>query len=229
MKSTLLNMVSVLAGICLVASACVGAVYTITAEPIAQAKAQATVDALSNVLPEFDNDPSDRVVELTLNDMPIKVYTATLGGEVAGYAVETMTKEGFGGAIRMMVGFLPSGEVNNVNVLEQAETPGLGTKMCDEGNPLIESFKGKNPAAMKMSVTKDGGDVQALTAATISSRAYVDAMSRAYAALTEVRGAEADAGADADAEADADADADAATGATLNESQPTQEGDTENE
>ena len=208
MKSTLLNMVSVLAGICLVASACVGAVYTITAEPIAQAKAQATIDALSNVLPAFDENTR---TELTL-DLPVAVYTATKGGEVVGYAVETMTKNGFGGAIRMMVGFLPSGEVYNVNVLEQAETPGLGTKMCDEGNPLIESFKGRNPADMKMAVTKDGGDVQALTAATISSRAYVDAMSRAYAALTEIRGA-----------------ADSATGATLNESQPTQEGENDNE
>lgn len=185
MKSTLINMVSVLAGICLVASACVGAVYTITAEPIAQAKAQATIDALSNVLPEFDNDPAETVAELTLDQIPVKVYKATKGGEVAGYAVETMTKNGFGGAVRMMVGFLPSGEVNNVNVLEQAETPGLGTKMCDEGNPLITSFKGKNPADMKMAVTKDGGDVQALTAATISSRAYVDAMARAYEAYKE--------------------------------------------
>lgn len=213
MKSTLLNMVSVLAGICLVASACVGAVYTITADPIAQAKAQATIDALSNVLPEFDNDPSERPAELTLDQMPVKVYTATRGGEVAGYAVETMTKNGFGGAIRMMVGFLPSGEVNNVNVLEQAETPGLGTKMCDEGNPLITSFQGKNPGEMKMSVTKDGGDVQALTAATISSRAYVDAMARAYAALQEV----------------CSTTADSASGATLNEGQQTQEGETENE
>ena len=194
MKSTLLNMVSVLAGICLVASACVGAVYTITADPIAQAKAQATIDALSNVLPEFDNDPSAQPVELTLNDMPIKVYTATKGGQVAGYAVETMTKVGFGGVVRMMVGFLPAGEVNNVNVLEQAETPGLGTKMCDEGNPLIMSFKGKNPADMKMAVKKDGGEVEALTAATISSRAYVDAMSRAYEAYKSVSAAGAAAG-----------------------------------
>ena len=209
MKSTLINMVSVLAGICLVASACVGAVYTITAEPIAQAKAQATIDALSNVLPEFEDNTS---AEMTVGGLPVVVYTATAGGEVVGYAVETMTKNGFGGAVRMMVGFLPTGEVNNVNVLEQAETPGLGTKMCDEGNPLVTSFKGKNPADMKMAVTKDGGDVQALTAATISSRAYVDAMSRAYAALTEIRGA-----------------ADSATGATLNESQPTQEGENDNE
>ena len=64
----------------------------------------------------------------------------------------------------------------NVNVLEQNETPGLGTKMADEGNPLFASFEGRNPGEMKLAVKKDGGDVDALTAATISSRAYVDAI-----------------------------------------------------
>ena len=118
----------------------------------------------------------------------MKVYTATSGDEVKGYAVETMTKIGFGGAIRMMVGFSPAGEVLNVNVLEQSETPGLGTKMCDEGNALITSVQGKNPADMKLRVKKDGGDVDALTAATISSRAYVDAVARAYEAFAAVSG-----------------------------------------
>ena len=88
MKSTLINMVSVLAGICLVASACVGAVYTITAEPIAQAKAQATIDALNNVLPEFEQNST---MELTVGGLPVVVYTATAGDAVVGYAVETMT------------------------------------------------------------------------------------------------------------------------------------------
>lgn len=187
MKSTLKNMTAVLFGITLVASAGVGVVNMITAEPIAAAKEAATIAALNNVLPAFDES---RATELTVDALPIKAYTATSNDEVVGYAIETMTKNGFGGAIRMMVGFLPSGEVYNVNVLEQAETPGLGTKMTEEGNPLITSFKGKNPADMKMAVKKDGGDVDALTAATISSRAYVDAMSRAYAALNMVRGTE---------------------------------------
>ena len=84
-----------------------------------------------------------------------------------------------------MVGFAPTGEVLNVNVIQQSETPGLGTKMCDEGNPLITSIKGQNLESKKLvngllAVTKDGGDIDALTAATISSRAYVDAVNRAY-------------------------------------------------
>ena len=185
MKSTLFNMTAVLLGITLVASAGVGVVNMITVEPIAQAKQAATEAALKEVLPEFDETV---VGELSIDELPVVVYTATKGGEVAGYAVQTMTKQGFGGIVRLMVGFTPAGEVINVNVLEQSETPGLGTKMCDEGNALIGSVQGKNPADMKLKVKKDGGDVDALTAATISSRAYVDAINRAYAAFAEVSG-----------------------------------------
>ena len=87
--------------------------------------------------------------------------------------------------------FTPEGEVVNVNVLEQAETPGLGTKMADEGNPLLGSIQGqkleeKKLVDGKLAVTKDGGDVDALTAATISSRAYVDAVNRAWMAYKSV-------------------------------------------
>ena len=208
MKSTLLNMTAVLFGITLVASAGVGVVNLITEEPIAQAKAAATTAALNEVLPEFDETAQQ---ELTIDELPITVYTATTGGAVTGYAVQTMTKNGFGGIVRLMVGFTPAGEVYNVNVLEQSETPGLGTKMADEGNPLITSFKGKNPGDMQLAVKKDGGDVDALTAATISSRAYVDAVNRAWEACKQVT---------------ATAAADAASGATqpANDEPEAQEG-----
>lgn len=202
MKSTLSNMTAVLFGITLIASAGVGVVNLITEEPIAEAKKAATIAALNNVLPTFDDN---RITDLEIDALPIKVYTATAAGEVVGYAVETMTKNGFGGAIRMMVGFTPTGEVINVNVLEQGETPGLGTKMTDEGNPLITSFKGKNPADMKMAVRKDGGDIDALTAATISSRAYVDAMNRAWTAYQRVSAAKPTAEPAAEPAADATA------------------------
>ena len=182
MKSTLVNMTAVLFGITLVASAGVGAVNMITAEPIAQAEQAAKVEALKVVLPPFDQTVPEA---LTIDDMPITVYTATKGGQVAGYAVESMTKNGFGGAISMMVGFTPDGEVVNVNVLRQAETPGLGTKMADKENVLLGSIQGKKLETMKL-VEKDGGDVDALTAATISSRAYVDAINRAWMAYKSV-------------------------------------------
>lgn len=185
MKSTLFNMVAVLFTITLIASAGVGAVNMITEEPIAAAKQAATTAALANVLPAFDENA---VSEQEIDGLPIKVYTATSGEAVVGYAVETMTKNGFGGAIRLMVGFLPDGEIYNVNVLEQAETPGLGTKMCDEGNALISSIKDKNAFAIEFKVKKDGGELDALTAATISSRAYYDAVARAKAAYLVASG-----------------------------------------
>lgn len=187
MKSTLINMVAVLFSITLIASAGVGAVNMITVEPIAAAKAAATEAALGVVLPAFDKTESE---ELTIDEMPIVVYTAINAGQTVGYAVETMTKSGFSGVVKLMVGFLPDGTINNVNVLQQAETPGLGTKMCDEGNPLLAGVKGKQGTAT-FRVSKDGGEVDALTAATISSRAYLDAVNRACVAMMNVTGQDA--------------------------------------
>ena len=189
MKSTLFNMVAVLFTITLITSAGVGVVSRITEEPIARAKAAAVVEALNKVLPPFETTVTD---SLTIDGLPITVYTATdAAGDVAGYAVQTATKNGFSGMIRMMVGFAPDGEVVNIDVLEQNETPGLGTKMADEDNPLLGSIRGKRLETMRLvdgrlAVVKDGGDVDALTAATISSRAYCDAVNRAWMAYRSV-------------------------------------------
>ncbi len=189
MKSTLFNMVAVLFTITLITSAGVGVVNRITEEPIARAKAAAVVEALNKVLPPFETTVTD---SLTIDGLPITVYTATdAAGDVAGYAVQTATKNGFSGMIRMMVGFAPDGEVVNIDVLEQNETPGLGTKMADEDNPLLGSIRGKRLETMRLvdgrlAVVKDGGDVDALTAATISSRAYCDAVNRAWMAYRSV-------------------------------------------
>ena len=187
MKSSLKNMVVVLFSITLIASLCVGLVNKITFEPIEKAKAENIQKALKNVLPEFD---ASEEKEMTVDELPVIVHTAKQGEQVVGYAVETMTTKGFSGVFRLMVGFRASGEVYNINVLEHSETPGLGSKMGDEDNSLLVSFKDKNPANMKqpLAVVKDGGDVQALTAATISSRAYVDAVVRAYNAVQQIKG-----------------------------------------
>lgn len=189
MKSTLLNMVAVLFGVTLIASLGVGIVYRITAEPIAAANAAAVTEALGRVLPPFE---TTKVDTLQIDELPITVYTAyDASGAVAGYAVQTATKSGFGGMIRMMVGFNPEGGILNINVLEQAETPGLGTKMAEEENVLLNSIRGRRPETMQLvdgriAVRKDGGDVEALTAATISSRAYCDAVNRAWMAYRSV-------------------------------------------
>ena len=177
MKSSLKNMVLVLFCITLISSACVGLVNMITIEPIAKAKELAVKEALSQVLPEFDATEKS---EYDVDELLIIAHKATKDGEVVGYAIESATKSGFSGLIRLMVGFDTKGTILNVNVLEQAETPGLGAKMTEAGNPLLESVKGKLAPQFNCKVRKDGGEVDALTAATISSRAYAEAVARAY-------------------------------------------------
>ena len=180
MESSLKNMVLVLFTITLLSSAAVGGVYMLTKEPIAQAKVAAVNNALKQVLPEYEATTSQ---DIEVNTLPIKVHTATVADKAVGYAVESNSKNGFGGEVRLMVGFDTEGTILNINVLEQKETPGLGTKMADEGNVLLASLKDKNAAQINLTVKKDGGDIDALTAATISSRAYAEAVAVAYEAF----------------------------------------------
>lgn len=201
MVSSLKNMVVVLATITLISSAAVGGVYLITEEPIAAAKVAAVNAALEQVLPEYEATTSQTI---EVNDMPIVAHTATVAGKAVGYAIESISKNGFGGAVRLMVGFDTEGTILNINVLEQKETPGLGTKMAEEGNPLLASLKDKKAAEVNMTVRKDGGDIDALTAATISSRAYAEAVAIAAEAFEVAAGWQS--------EAD-----DVATGATTQE------------
>lgn len=186
MESTLKNMVLTLFLITLIASGALGLVYSVTKDTIAASKSTKTTGAVALVLPEFDNSPAEDTVSLVIDNIPVKVYTGKKGGSVSGYAVESMTKQGFSGEIRMMVGFTADGEIHNIEVLQHNETPGLGSKIADPDNVLLVSFAGKNPSDLRMSVKKDGGDIDAITASTISSRAYVDAVRRAYDAYRSV-------------------------------------------
>ena len=188
MKSSLKNMVLVLFCITLISGACVGLVYNITKEPIAKAQAAAEKKALAEVLPEFDK------VEKSVHKadgLDIEVFSATKGADTVGYAIKTATKNGFSGMIKMMVGFDIHGKILNVKVLEHSETPGLGSKMTiydkPKKNPLL-SLNGKEASKTKLMVEKDGGDIDALTAATITSRAYLDAVARAYSVFKYVAG-----------------------------------------
>ena len=94
-----------------------------------------------------------------------------------GAAVKTYSKNGFGGKIELMVGMLANGNINKVSILSQAETPGLGANMVND--KFKNQFDGKDPKTFILKVKKDGGDVDAITAATISSRAVAEAVKRA--------------------------------------------------
>ncbi|MDE5417835.1 RnfABCDGE type electron transport complex subunit G [Labilibaculum sp. DW002] len=184
-ESTFINMVLVLFIVTLVASAALGGLYELTKEPIAAAKLAKKLKAIKEVVPEFDNNPSDEMYSV---DMPtgdkLEFYPAKKGNKLVGTAVKTFTTNGFSGYIWVMVGFKPDGTINNYSVLEHKETPGLGTKMADWfKNPAKEkaSILGKNPATSPFVVSKDNPKgIDAITAATISSRAFLEAVQTAY-------------------------------------------------
>jgi len=181
-ESTFRNMVLSLTLISLGASACLGFVYQMTKAPIELSVLNKKLDAIKQVVPEFNNDPYAERYRLSTDEGDsLEIYPARKDSITVGYAVMTYTKKGFSGNISMMAGFKPDGTIVNITVLEQKETPGLGTKMAEP--QFKDQFSGKNPADFKLKVKKDGGPVDAITAATISSRAFCDAVDRAYKTL----------------------------------------------
>ena len=184
MKSSLVNMVLSLGTVTIVAAALLAGVYSVTEEPIEAAKLSKQVEAVKAVTPAFDNDPVSEAVELTPSgeSVALKVFPARKEGKLVGAAVESYSSAGFSGDIRLIYGFDAEGNITGFAVMEHAETPGLGAKMDEwfrspEGN---RNVIGLNPATSNLTVSKDGGDVDAITAATITSRAFLDALNRAH-------------------------------------------------
>lgn len=181
MKSTLVNMVLSLGVITVVAAAALAGVYTATKAPIEQAKAEKQKAAIGQVLPEisFNNNPADEAAEITVNGETVTVFPARQDGEIVGIAVESHDTNGFSGNITVMYGFNPSGDITGYDVMQHAETPGLGSKMEEWFRNPAHSIIGLNAATSNLTVSKDGGDVDAITAATISSRAFLRALTLA--------------------------------------------------
>ena len=186
-ESTLLNMVIVLTVITATVGAIMGSVYKITAEPIAQANAKAQEEAIREVAPTFDNNPIAESDTIHSNEGDIVIFPATLQGTLVGAAVKTGSRNGFGGEIAIIVGFESDGTIRDYRVLSHSETPGLGAKMEQwfRTDKNRQNILGKNPQNTNMTVSKDGGEVDAITASTITSRAFLEAVQRAYTAYTE--------------------------------------------
>ena len=172
-KSNLKNMALVLTGVCLVCSAILGVVYAVTYEPIKEAARKALEISVGQVLP--DGGSLSEELSLSYDGTNYSYFESTgADGAVAAYAVKS-TVIGFGGPLTLMVGVLPDGTVNNTSVLECNETPGLGAK-CKTDEAFMSQWKGFNGV---FKVRKDGGDVDAITASTITSRAYTLAVENA--------------------------------------------------
>ena len=171
LKSTLPNMFLSLTVICVVAGAILAGVNMYTTGPIAATKAAALEEAIKAVTPAFDNKPTEDVyMAVTADGDSLKIYPAMKNSKLVGAAVESNTK--------------------NYSVLQHAETPGLGAKMQEwfREDKNRQSVLGRNLADGELKVSKDGGDVDAITAATITSRAFLNAVNRAYSAFSGTDG-----------------------------------------
>lgn len=185
LTSNFKNMVVVLSGITLFSALTLASVYKLTKEPIAQSKIARQQDAIKKVLPTFDHiaDP----IEFSSGVETSKVFKAfNKNNEFIGAAVESSSNNGFSGKIVIMIGFDKDGNILDYSVLQQNETPGLGTKMLewfktDKGK---QNILGKNAGSANLTVSNDGGEIDAITAATISSRAFLFAVRNAYAAFS---------------------------------------------
>lgn len=175
-QSSFKNMSLCLLVICLVCSGLLAGVYALTKEPIDAAAKAKNEAAIMEVLP----DSAAQIEEVRTVEMDGQTYEYNLAydeqGNTVGCAIN-VAPVGFGGPIAIKVGFDVNGNIWNTKVLSQAETPGLGAK-CVEPS-FSEQFKGFNPAEKKLAVKKDGGDVDAITASTITSRAYTDGLALA--------------------------------------------------
>ena len=183
LESNFRNMFVVLSVICIVSALALGFTYGNTKDAIAKAAQEKQVKNIKKVLDgiPFDNDPAAGKYTVEGFD-GLELYPATQGGQTVGTAVKTVSPAGYSGNIWLMVGFKPDGVINAISVVEHKETPGLGTKM---DTPWKDQYTGKNPGVNNLKVKKDGGEIDAITAATISSRAFTDAVQKAHAAFTK--------------------------------------------
>ncbi len=179
-ESTFTNMVVTLLLVAAAASFTLATVYNLTKEPIERAREAARQAAISLVLPDFDELRSFNVMPVTGSDS-LGFNLGYKNGELVGVAVATYTGIGYSGRISAMVGFTPDAEIIDVVHLSHAETPGLGDKIEKGKSDWSDQFIGFDPSARKLEIgDPKEGYVEAITAATITARAYCDAIDRAY-------------------------------------------------
>ena len=182
LESNFKNMLLALTAVTAVAALALSMTYNATKEPIEKAKEAKQKAAIAEVIPDFDEIKEQVVKDASGNE--IKIFDCLKNGESIGKAVQSYSMSGFSGKIEVMVGFLPDGTITKTVLLAHAETPGLGDKMDAAKSDFPKQFWNKNIADLqsngKIAVKKDQGKIDAITAATISSRAFCDAVDRAY-------------------------------------------------
>ncbi len=191
LESSLKNMVVVLVGVALVVGAVLAYVNHLTAGPIAEKKEKSLAAGIKSVMGTEDLQvASPEEVKQTIDGKELSFIIhkcADKGGKQLGAAVESTTG-GFGGDLQVLVGFDSEGKILGYTILQASETPGLGAKAATwfqkDGKGCVI---GKSPKDGDLHVSKDdkdGNSVDAITASTITSRAFLKAINQAYGAYT---------------------------------------------
>lgn len=163
---------------------CLSVVYTGTKTTIEQAKARELEEALKKVASFITGDYS--TIQFDYQGEKIPVYVPADNPSGGGAGLEITTSEGFSGNIRFLMGVSAEGKITGFQILESKETPGLGSKASDES--FWGQFIGKSLNTYRFMVRKDGGDVDAITASTITSRAITHAMEKGLTVYQAYRG-----------------------------------------
>jgi electron transport complex protein RnfG len=157
-------------------------VESVTREPIKEQRRLQMLKALSAVLPAFDNSPDSDIVNLENGvdkkgqPLQVRFYRARKDNQLVGTAFKVVAPDGYSGNIEVMVGVKPDQQINAIEILAHAETPGLGSKI--EEPRFKDLFKDKSLDNTDWRVKKDGGQFDQITGATISPRAIVVAVKK---------------------------------------------------
>ncbi len=198
LESSLLNMIVVLTLVSVITGGLLAAVNSVTEGPIQEQKDKALADGIKAVMGAEDiKVTADDKVNSSVDgkDREYIIHrVANASGEPIGVAVESAS-QGFSGDVKILVGLDKEGTIKGYTILEHAETPGLGARAVDwfqkdQKGDII----GQQPSKGKLTVSKDGGQIDAITAATITSRAFLKAVNNAYEVYAS-EGADAQSGA----------------------------------
>lgn len=179
-KSTFLNMTVIMTAVAIISAAAVTYVYQLTLPAVTENLKKAEVEAISDIFgDEFDNNPiaEKTAVPMKKGIKELNIYPLRKQDMIYAIAVKSYTNKGFGGELEIMTGFYINGTMAGYKVLNHKETPGLGSKIME--NEFMSQFIGLKIEGGKLKLRKDGGQIDGITSATISSKALLDAVNNA--------------------------------------------------
>ena len=191
LKSNLPNMVGILTTVAVLCGGILAYVNDLTVAPRKEAAQNALNAGIEQVMGGKCKVEKPDTIKRTVDGKKL-TYIAYKTDK--GTAIQSTDPNGFGGNLTVLVGFNNAGDILGYTILETAETPGLGAKadkwfqsVENGGNSEKSSIIGKNPAKNQLRVTKDndGGEIDAITASTITSRAFLRAVQEAYNTYAE--------------------------------------------